>query len=1070
MLAEWFLLHTLALVAAVMGATPPPATAGHCSSDDDCVVYNKRLLGWSPGSRSGGYLCVNDQCAYVVAAGEMCKKPSDCSIYQYVDRAIARNSSSSLLPAAAISNPTAYLNSVCAPEYCTIASSCSTNSDPLFNADPASGVINIPGQYLGQSCCTGATTTDTCAQLGSFLDICNNDNVCSTSSDPNINHLICVHISERSTQWIGVIITLVGAATLNIGLNLQKLALRKRHEKVVKKKEQQRSKVVRKIASMRLGFFDLYRKYSFASLSFARRNGSDSPTPPSWSTPMTDITANAGTRESESLPSRSTDLEQSSKTPKKAALQDSTSPLLLSSTTSPQSEREAGVIAPGDALDASHLTLSQPEGRPETDVDLPTQTMHHNGGDQETHQSIPLNSEQASDTVTSSHNHLIEHTDSNKPHNEPKRQSFARRKSIHDQRSRRISMGNMPEVIDKPEFQKKLNFGSLVRNPAWMLGMLVFIIGNLLNFVALQFAAQSLVAPLGSISLVVNVIIAPLLNNEKWTYKDVIGVVLIVGGSSMVVAFSGVSGKDYNLCVLLALFRRVPTIVFLVVTGVLIAAIFVTIVTIEKNLQLVDEPSAATIRETLAGRLVMVETNIEDSNNQSSDSQEAQLPVIADNINGLVVSIRQSTTSHGETRRTLTLAETPASPISSPVLAEYNDDSRRFQPRENTVGNLLNAKDTDGRSVYSVCLTFVVDDSLKQKASQPSLGASLPNLASGGGVSPLDLSKNNADPHIEPSAADTLLVEHTRSPSVDFLRPITANKHQDPVTHDLLDPEKEQQQQQQQQQHRSWPLPASHDTTADPCNFPDDPSRERRYSIHSNEYPPMPLSNLERESTLASTLKKKPRCCQCLSPIKRAWNKLPFVIFLKKIKLVPRFKEKILLNSSAVRILLPFSYASIGGLMATITVLFAKASIHLLTATLFENNNQFNNFGAWVITGITFVTAVGQIYWINMGLQRYDALLQIPVFYVVWTLFDVIGGGIYFDEFRGFNAKQYALFIFSITVIFVGVIVLAGRLKSLSDEEIVLNGGVVPTVSDTAASGTGEEGDQATLRDKNGTR
>ncbi|KAH6579791.1 hypothetical protein BASA61_010026 [Batrachochytrium salamandrivorans] len=292
----------------------------------------------------------------------------------------------------------------------------------------------------------------------------------------------------------------------------------------------------------------------------------------------------------------------------------------------------------------------------------------------------------------------------------------------------------MPEVIDKPEFQKKLNFGSLVRNPAWMLGMLVFIIGNLLNFVALQFAAQSLVAPLGSISLVVNVIIAPLLNNEKWTYKDVIGVVLIVGGSSMVVAFSGVSGKDYNLCVLLALFRRVPTIVFLVVTGVLIAAIF---------------------RDT-AGRLVMVETNIEDSNNQSSDSQEAQLPVIADNINGLVVSIRQSTTSHGETRRTLTLAETPASPISSPVLAEYNDDSRRFQPRVATL-----------------------------------MGASLPNLASGGGVSPLDLSKNNADPHIEPSAADTLLVEHTRSPSVDFLRPITANKHQDPVTHDLLDPEKE---------------------------------------------------------------------------------------------------------------------------------------------------------------------------------------------------------------------------------------------------------------------------------------
>lgn len=68
-----------------------------------------------------------------------------------------------------------------------------------------------------------------------------------------------------------------------------------------------------------------------------------------------------------------------------------------------------------------------------------------------------------------------------------------------------------------------------------------------------------------------------------------------------------------------------------------------------------------------------------------------------------------------------------------------------------------------------------------------------------------------------------------------------------------------------------------------------------------------------------------------------------------------------------------------------------------------------------------------------MGLQRYDALLQIPVFYTVWTLFDVIGGGVYFDEFRGFSTKQYGLFVFAVAVIFVGVGVLAGRLKRLED-------------------------------------
>jgi hypothetical protein len=64
-------------------------------------------------------------------------------------------------------------------------------------------------------------------------------------------------------------------------------------------------------------------------------------------------------------------------------------------------------------------------------------------------------------------------------------------------------------------------------------------------------------------------------------------------------------------------------------------------------------------------------------------------------------------------------------------------------------------------------------------------------------------------------------------------------------------------------------------------------------------------------------------------------------------------------------------------------------------------------------------------------LQRYDALLQIPVFYVVWTLFDVIGGGIYFDEFSGFTATQYALFISGVVIIFLGVAVLADRLNKV---------------------------------------
>jgi hypothetical protein len=50
-----------------------------------------------------------------------------------------------------------------------------------------------------------------------------------------------------------------------------------------------------------------------------------------------------------------------------------------------------------------------------------------------------------------------------------------------------------------------------------------------------------------------------------------------------------------------------------------------------------------------------------------------------------------------------------------------------------------------------------------------------------------------------------------------------------------------------------------------------------------------------------------------------------------------------------------------------------------------------------------------------------------------WRLFytDIFfrGGGIYFQEFDGFSAKQYGMFFLSILIIFVGVGVLGDRLK-----------------------------------------
>lgn len=128
----------------------------------------------------------------------------------------------------------------------------------------------------------------------------------------------------------------------------------------------------------------------------------------------------------------------------------------------------------------------------------------------------------------------------------------------------------------------------------------------------------------------------------------------------------------------------------------------------------------------------------------------------------------------------------------------------------------------------------------------------------------------------------------------------------------------------------------------------------------------------------------------------------------------------------------------IQGLMATLTVLFAKATVNLVSLSLFQGSNQYVYFSSWVLTIFTIFTAVSQVYWINMGLARYDALLQIPVFYVVWTLFDVVGGGVYYSEFDGFTPGRYALFTMGVVIIFIGVAVLSSRLKQIQDSDAEL--------------------------------
>ncbi|ORY49606.1 hypothetical protein BCR33DRAFT_713925 [Rhizoclosmatium globosum] len=925
-----------------------------CVSDTDCAAQTA-LQGVSGQS---AYLCVSGVCSRTVAAGRVCQKASDCAQYQWVVRKLARNATSLsyiLGPSPTVAaNITVdeYLHSLCAPEFCTIASSCGADSTALFNpANP----LRLPTYDNEIACCSGGADLGTCSVFGTSGPNAISVSTCSgtTSCTPGSTaELFCTPANQGSTLWIGIVICLVGAACNNIGLNLQKLALRKRAEKLeeenaAKNKEEQEMKL--KISAL---------KFPNSFSSSVKRNLN------TLKRPFNRKYAN---------------VQDDQMDPE--ALADAAAAAAVAAA---NGNNEA-IMALNAELDHQQKSL----------INARRRSLGHE-----------LNNVAVGDNV------LVNSTSTTT--------AYVTRPDGTLEEALPISVVVAPSS-DKRDLQQSLGFGNLVKNPIWVLGLIVYISANFLNFAALQFAPQSLVAPLSGVSLVVNVIAAPLINKEKFTWKDVVGGVFIVGGSSMTVVFAGVSSSDYNLCVLLKLFQRVPTIIFLITTMACMIGTFSYICIVEKNVE---------------------------SSSDVANSGAPKNPPFGAEIT--ITTTTTTTTTHipQHTESTVPSNLVPPSPLLPPL-------------PPNAPGGANNPAILDWTS--SLYSKIYIPSPIKQRVSRlwgsrsgtpsivPLSGAESPHLGSLAVPSPL------GQGHV-PMTSDTGLgidVGHSRHGRLQV--PLSGD---DEVEYDRHEPSYEEFEdvpmdkevvvvRMEKRRESIELLRVVNEDGVPQFKISDahEVSSQGKVvkGLNSSSVTLLGATGVDASAVSVTAIKddeeeeeekeeydengkiKKKSLWKRLykilpKPLKRNVDKI------SAIQLIPRFEKKISLNSKIVSIGLPLCYAALGGLMGTTCTLFAKSTIHLLTNS-FLGDNQFNSLYSWLIAAVTVFTALAQVYWINMGLQRYDALLQIPVFFVVWTVFDVVGGGVYFNEFEGFTARQYGLFILAIGVIFLGVFVLGDRLK-----------------------------------------
>lgn len=98
---------------------------------------------------------------------------------------------------------------------------------------------------------------------------------------------------------------------------------------------------------------------------------------------------------------------------------------------------------------------------------------------------------------------------------------------------------------------QKVNYTA---QPMWRLGLGLVTIASLLDFIALIFAAQSIVAPLGSLTLVSNTVFAPLILGETVNRRDFAATICIMIGSILSISFADHEDSIYTLAELFSFF------------------------------------------------------------------------------------------------------------------------------------------------------------------------------------------------------------------------------------------------------------------------------------------------------------------------------------------------------------------------------------------------------------------------------------------------------------------------------------------------------------------------------------
>ncbi|KAL4236308.1 NIPA-like protein 2 [Mactra antiquata] len=120
-------------------------------------------------------------------------------------------------------------------------------------------------------------------------------------------------------------------------------------------------------------------------------------------------------------------------------------------------------------------------------------------------------------------------------------------------------------------------------------------------------------------------------------------------------------------------------------------------------------------------------------------------------------------------------------------------------------------------------------------------------------------------------------------------------------------------------------------------------------------------------------------------------------------------------------------YLLIVAVIASFSVISAKAVSSLIQLT-FDGDNQLKYYTFYIMTIVMFSTAILQVKFLNMAMQKFESTIVVPTNFVFFTISAIIAGIVFYKEFWGMTALDIFVFLIGCGMSFVGVyFIVAGK-------------------------------------------